>query len=123
MANTEAPYSISFKTAKSTLITVRGDDHEELVLNLAKMSLPIRTEDGPASPIDMIKEIEASIGGPAAGGGQQAAQGGSQAQQGSLTPPCPTCGGATAEKSGAGRRGPWKGFFCTVNKDHAPQWA
>jgi hypothetical protein len=122
LPNTEAPFSISFRTAKATLITVRGDSNEELVLNLAKMSLPISTEDGPASAIDMIRDIEASIAGPAAGGSQPAPDG-AGSQQASLTPPCKTCGGQSAEKSGTGKRGPWKGYFCTVNKDHDPQWA
>lgn len=124
MANTEAPFSISFKTARSTLITVRGDSHDELALNLAKMALPLSTEDGPASVIDMIREIEAGLSSAPNGVGGPAPQAASQGQQqASLTPPCKECGGATTEKSGSGKRGPWKGYFCTVNKDHAVQWA
>lgn len=122
MANsTESPYSVSFKTARSTLITVRGESHDELASNLAMMSIPISTPDGPESVVDMIGEIERAL---AASPGAQASQGASQpAQQSSLTPPCKVCSGVTTEKSGTGKRGPWKGYFCTVNKEHEVQWA
>lgn len=121
MATTESPFSISFKTNRSTLITVRGDSHDELASRLALMSIPISTPDGPESVVDMIIAIEESIGGSTGG---TPAQGASRpAQQSSLTPACKTCGGVTAEKSGTSKRGNWKGYFCTVNKDHDPEWA
>jgi hypothetical protein len=120
MATTEAPYSISFKTQRSTLITVRGETHDELATRLAMMSIPISTPDGPESVVDMIGEIERALTGSSSGG---ASQGASQpAQQSSLTPPCKTCGGATTEKTGTGKRGPWKGYFCSV-QGHDVQWA
>lgn len=50
-------------------------------------------------------------------------------QQASLGPACGVCGGPTEEKSGTGRRGPWKGHFCINSKNlpqndrHPVQWA
>lgn len=37
--------------------------------------------------------------------------------------PCGVCGGPTQFKSGTSRAGkPYKGHFCTSNRDHAPVW-
>lgn len=121
MSNTtESPYSMTFKTGKGNLFTVRGDDAQTLAFNLAAASLPVSTDDGPQSVLDMIREIEASLSGSSAGGSQQAAQ----TVQGGFTPPCPTCGGSTEQKSGTGKNGPWTGYFCnTGDKSHKVTWA
>ena len=121
--STESPYSVSFKTQRGTMITIRGDDHENLITNLAMASVPVGPEGTTA--LEMIGSIDAALGGGAASGGQaQGHQSQAQSQpQGSLNPKCKTCGGDTTEKSGTGKRGPWRGWFCNVNKDHAPEWA
>lgn len=118
MSNTtESPYSMTFKTGRGNLFTVRGDDAEALAHNLAQASLPVSTEDGPMSVLDMIREIESSLSGSSASGGAAQAQG-------SLTPSCPTCGGSTQEKSGTGSKGPWTGYFCNSgDKSHRVTWA
>jgi len=36
--------------------------------------------------------------------------------------PCKACGGATVFKTGTSAKGIWRGYFCTVNKDHTPAW-
>lgn len=117
MSNTtESPYSMTFKTGKGNLFTVRGDDAETLAFNLAQASLPVSTDDGPMSVLDMIREIESSL----SGGAAQAAQ----TAQGGLLPSCPTCGGSTEQKSGTGSKGPWTGYFCsTGDKSHKVSWA
>lgn len=119
----ESPFSITFKTGRSTLITVRGDTASALADNLASMSDPLgQGPDGPETVISVLKAIESEISGssaaPSGGSG-----GGSSSQQASLTPVCKVCNGPTTEKSGNGRRGPWKGYFCDTNKDHEVQWA
>lgn len=116
---TESPYSMTFKTGRGNLFTVRGDDAETLAANLAAASSPVSTDDGPMSVLDMIREIEASLSGVAPQAPQPA-----QAAQGALTPPCPTCGGNTAERKGTGKSGPWTGYFCNSgDKSHKVQWA
>lgn len=117
MSNTtESPYSMTFKTGKGNLFTVRGDDAETLAHNLAAASAPVSTDDGPMSVLDMIREIEASLGGGSAPAAQTA--------QGGFTPACPTCGGSTEQKSGTGKNGPWTGYFCTTgDKSHKVTWA
>lgn len=124
--HTEAPYSMTFKTSKGNLFTVRGATAEELATNLALASVPVATDDGPTSVLDMIREIESSLTGATAGGSQPSnvVQFPAQQGQGSLTPPCPTCGGSTSERKGTGSKGPWVGYFCnTGDKAHKVSWA
>ena len=114
MSHTEAPYSMTFKTGKGNLFTVRGATADELAANLAMASVPVATEDGPTSVLDMISEIERHLTGVPFSGGQQAAQ----APQGSLSPVCPDCKGPTTEKGGTGKRGPWRAYFCVNGTGH-----
>ena len=47
------------------------------------------------------------------------------AQQPQATPQvaCSVCGGVAEFKQGTSKTGkPWKGYFCTVDKDHEPRW-
>lgn len=119
MANsTEAPYSVTFRSPKGTLITVRGETAEELGFNLAHASLPIDPEG--ATVLGMIAEIDGALSGVGEHHGQHEAPQGQQ--QGSLNPTCPTCGGPTTEKSGTGAKGPWRGYFCPT-KGHQVTWA
>lgn len=122
MSSTEAPYSLSFKTNRGTLVTVRGESHAELATNLSMLLVAVGTDDGPMSVMDIIADIEKAMGGsqaPQGGGGAPAP---AQAQV-SLTPACETCGGETTEKTGVNRQGrAWKGYFCKVNKDHPVKW-
>jgi hypothetical protein len=121
----ESNYSVSFKTSRGTLITVRGDGHEELITNLAMASVPVGPDGTTA--LEMIGQIDAALAGGAASSGGQQSQGSQQtppaAPQGSLSPKCETCGGETLEKNGTSKRGPWRGYFCQVNKDHPVKWA
>jgi hypothetical protein len=116
---TESPYSVTFKSGRGTLITVRGDDHEELIERLALASAPVGPD---GTLLEMIGSIDDALGGGAASSGGSPAAAAPQGGQGSLSPACKTCGGATQERSGTGRKGPWKGHFCTVNKDHPVNW-
>lgn len=121
--HTEAPYSMTFKTTKGNLFTVRGGTAEELATNLAFASVPIATEDGPASVLDMVAEIEKHLSGTVTPGGPPAVTQGSYQPQASLTPACPTCGGATSERKGTNSKGPWTGYFCNSGqKDHKVTW-
>ena len=40
------------------------------------------------------------------------------------TPPCPDCGASSDYREGVGQDTgkAYRGFFCTVNRDHKPQW-
>lgn len=117
-ADTESPYSVSFKTQRGTLVSVRGRDEAELSDRLASLSTPLPPEGG--TVLDMIREIDGALGGAgAASSGGGAPFNGGQQQQQSLNP-CPVCGGATQFKEGDNSRGHWKGYFCQVNKDHKP---
>jgi hypothetical protein len=109
----ESPYSVSFKTRNSTLISIRGRDAEELAERLGLLSLPVG--DDADTVLDMIAAIDKSLH----GGSQDAAP-----QQRSLTPPCETCGGPTEEKSGTSKASgkPYKGYFCLNDRDHKPKF-
>ena len=51
------------------------------------------------------------------------------AAKGETGPVCPDCGGPTEMKTGNGKKGPWKGWFCLKTADapqasrHKPVWA
>jgi hypothetical protein len=110
---------VSFKSKNSTLISIRGRDHEELAERLGLLSAPIGAEGD--TVLDMIAAIDRDLHGAqaaASSGGQQSQQ------QRSLTPPCATCGAETEEKSGTSKSSgkPYKGYFCTRDRDHKPQF-
>ena len=114
--DTESPYSVSFKTPASTLISVRGRDAEELAERLGLLSEPLPPEGG--TVLEMIKAIDASI----KGGGDAPFDGGQRQQ--ALTPACKTCGAPTEERTGTSKSSgkPYKGYFCTRDRDHKPEF-
>lgn len=114
-AKAESPYSLSFKSQRGTLITVRGDTPDELAARLTALSEPLPPDA--SSVLELVAVVDAALSGAAASQG-----GGQQQQQQSLTPKCETCGGATVERSGTNARGAWKGYFCQVDKDHKPKF-
>lgn len=130
----ESNYSVTVRTPKGNLVTVRADNALDWVANLNAAAT--------SGALAVISQIEASLEGgnpttqPASGGhqesqGQQSAQtataGGQSSQsQGSLNPQCEQCGGSTIEKSGTSSRGPWRGYFCvnsTKENKHPVIWA
>ena len=123
----EANFSYTLKTPKAgNLFTIRGDSAEE-----AKVNLDAAVKSGLLAKIREIEDglILAGQGNPPAGQEPTApatAPPSNPAPQGSLNPACPTCGGATVEKSGNGSRGPWRGYFCqnsTRDNKHEVVWA
>jgi hypothetical protein len=119
--DTESPYSVSFKTRNSTLISIRGRDAEELGERLGLLSAPVGREGD--SVLDMISAIDGSLHG-GSGAASAPFEGGQVQQQRSLTPPCEACGGDTELRSGTSRSSgkAYKGYFCTVNRDHKPKF-
>jgi hypothetical protein len=128
---TEAPYSITFKTPRGNLFTIRGNDARELGVNLNAAP-----EEG---LLALISQIEIILSGQAggSGGGTPARVGpaSTAAEQPSAltqavsqelpsgfgTPKCIECGGETrfaqegiSKKSGK----PYKRYACVVNQLH-----
>lgn len=110
MSNTtESPYSVTFKTGKGNLFTTRGDTASEMVARLMDASMPVTTDDGPMSVLDVIRDVENSLPGVAAAGAQQHSQDG----QGTLHGTCDICGAAVENTAqGTGKYGPWTRYDC-----------
>ncbi|TVZ01225.1 hypothetical protein EAS64_33645 [Trebonia kvetii] len=116
----EEPLSVSFKTQRGTLISVRGRNAPEWADRLAMISAPIGEEG--ESVLDMIAAIDATLAGSSASSDSAPFNGGQQQQE--VTPPCPDCGGRTEKREGTSKSTgkPYKGFFCSVNRDHKPNF-
>lgn len=135
---TEAPYSITFKTPKGNLFTIRGNTAEELNDNLN------------AAPqkgvLGLISEIENTLAGqpkvsaasrpaapavqvpsPSGDGavtvqdGKIVSQGDQQLPPGMVNPACGTCGVETRfDKEGISQQSgkPYRKYLCTANQLH-----
>ena len=129
MSSAEANYSVTFKTPKGNLITVRGDSALDWVANL--------NAAGSGGALGIISQIEASLSGqatpspaplaPASAPDVTYVGPGSHAPKPSQELPegygvkCTECGGATrfvqegrSKQSGQ----PYKRYACTVNQLH-----
>lgn len=88
-------------------LTVRGDTYNEIASNLAEVGLNPDAIFGEPSPV--------------ASGPQQDANGAWSnpgAQQATSVPGGPMCQhGARVENSGRSARGPWKAWFCPLDRD------
>lgn len=145
MSMTEAPYSITFKTPKGNLFTIRGNTAGEL-----KANLNAAPDEG---VITLISQIEATLAGqpkasaasrpanptPAASGEQRASQAqpsaspvtaadqsSQQLPEGMGEPACETCGGPTRfDKAGISQKSglPYRRYLCTANQLHRATFA
>ena len=131
MSMTEAPYSITFKTPKGNLFTIRGNTAEELNDNLN------------AAPqkgvLGLISEIENTLAGqpkvtaasrPAAAKAAETPaepakpaedQGSQELPPGMGNPACGTCGGETRfDKEGISQQSgkPYRRYLCQANNLH-----
>jgi len=74
---------------------VRGDDWNEFMEN--RNLVMEQLANAPAAPVGPATTVEATENGY----------------------PCPQCKSPTVFKSGVSKAGkPWRGYFCTANKDH-----
>ena len=114
----EEPYSVTFKSKNSTLISIRGRNAGELAERLTLLSEPLPPEGG--TVLELISAIDRSLH----DGRDETPVSGGQQQQQSLTPPCATCGAPTEERSGTSKASgkPYKGYFCIRDRDHKPQF-
>ena len=128
MANsTEAPYSVSFKTQRGTMVTVRGDSHGNLYDNLVSASIPVGDNGG--TILDMIATIDLALSpGMAALGARPVPVSpvGLVPEQGDLPVAdllvnCDTCGcPASFQQEGFSKQSgkPYKRYGCTVSQLH-----
>lgn len=144
----EAAFSVTFTPGKPPLITVRGATADEYRANIEAMNEV--TPGGTLGDLirntnDLIQGMQAiqdGMGGRTTtvshqnnsqqrgNGNWQGGRGGQSNEppfnggsQGSLTPDCLSCGAPTQYKEGQGKRGPYKGYFCTApNSRCTPQW-
>jgi hypothetical protein len=111
----EANYSVTFKTPRGNLLTVRGDTADEWKGNLAAA--------GESGALIVIAGIEASLSGspaPAQPSQPRAAQSGQELPSG-FDVKCETCGGpAKLVQEGTSKRSglPFKRYSCTTNALH-----
>lgn len=117
----EANYSVTVKTPRGNLVTVRGDTAEEWVANL--------TGAGTSGALVIIAGIEASLAGqsaatppsaPAVAAAPAATQSG-QELPAEFGVKCDTCGApARFEQEGTSRKSglPYKRYACTANQLH-----
>lgn len=120
--STEAAYSVTFKTPKGNLVTVRGGDADEWVVNLNAAAS--------SGALTVIAQIEASLAGqpaPPAARPTAAAPSSPAKQADQELPPgfagvkCGTCGAeARFEKEGISSQSgqPYKRYRCTANQLH-----
>jgi hypothetical protein len=135
MSMTEAPYSITFKTPRGNLFTVRGNTARELGDNLNAAP-----EEG---VLALISQIEATLAGqparaataqerahaasaaaaakPAETPATPASQGDQELPAGMGEPACETCGGPTRfDKEGLSQKSgkSYRRYLCTANNLH-----
>ena len=125
MSSTEASFSVTVKTPKGNLVTVRGDTAADWVAHL--------TQAGESGALGIIAQIEASLVGqpaparpaPAAPGPSENWQSTKQPAQelpaGFGVPPCGVCGAPTRfDKEGVSKQSgtPYKRYLCTTDTSH-----
>jgi hypothetical protein len=128
VSSTEANYSVTFKTPKGNLLTVRGDTSLDWVANLEAA--------GKSGALGLISQIEASLAGPQANPTRPPVTGGSPATTATAVAhspqpaqelpagmgvKCDTCQApakfvqeGTSKQSGK----PYKRYACTANQLH-----
>jgi hypothetical protein len=138
VASTEANYSVTFKTPRGNLVTVRGDDSAQFVSNL--------DDAAKSGALGVIKQIEDTLAGQpkasaapaaapaadpavpatAAAPSNPASQGDQQLPAGMGEPACETCGGPTRfDKEGRSQKSglPYRRYLCTTNQLHRATFA
>ena len=112
----EANYSVTVKTLKGNLVTVRGDTADEWKANLEAAST--------SGALGVIKQIEAGLAAAAAAQPAEPAKPAQELPQGFTNPPCSTCGGATEphptkhEGTSPQSGKPYKRYVCTTSQLH-----
>lgn len=145
MSMTEAPYSITFKTPRGNLFTIRGNNAGELKANLHAAPevglLATITEiettlagqpkpsaaSRPANPTQGASgEPPASQASPSVPPVTAADQSSQQLPEGMGEPACETCGGPTRfDKAGVSQKSgkAYKRYLCTANQLHRATFA
>jgi hypothetical protein len=126
----ESNYSVTFKTPKGNLVTVRGDTTAEWVFNL--------DDAAKSGALGVISQIEASLAGQsakpatsrpaatAAGLAKPADTGGQEFPAGFGAPACETCGEPTRfDREGVSQKSgkPYKRYVCTASQLHKATFA
>lgn len=129
MAMTEAPYSITFKTPRGNLFTVRGNDARDLGSNLnaapeeGLLALIVQIESTLASTPGSVVASRPSAVAPraAATAAAPASTGGQELPSGFGAPRCVECDEPTRfDREGVSQKSgkPYKRYLCTGNPTH-----